>query len=139
MYCIEKKETIRLFYSPGHFAVLAYRSRHLSSAEDHHGREDRLCPTLSDRLPLRIQQIRRSISSKSRGAKIVLPGSVSHHVLCAGTGSNRFRTGLHTADLCLPVFPRAHFRKTKATIEAHTLLDLQGSIHHRRSMASRLS
>ncbi len=33
-----------------------------------------------------------------------------------------------TTDLCLSVFPWAHFRKTKAGIKAHTLLDLRGSI-----------
>src|SRR4030042_1149980 len=31
-------------------------------------------------------------------------------------------------DLCLPVFPWARFRKTKAGIKMHTLLDLKGSI-----------
>lgn len=33
-----------------------------------------------------------------------------------------------TIDLCLSVFPWAHFRKTKAAIKLHTLLDLQGNI-----------
>src|SRR3989338_4374254 len=33
-----------------------------------------------------------------------------------------------TIDLCLSVFPWAHFRKTKAAIKLHTLLDLRGSI-----------
>jgi len=33
-----------------------------------------------------------------------------------------------TIDLCLSVFPWAHFRKIKAGIKAHTLLDLRGSI-----------
>ncbi len=33
-----------------------------------------------------------------------------------------------TIDLCLSVFPWANFRKTKAAIKLHTLLDLQGSI-----------
>ena len=33
-----------------------------------------------------------------------------------------------TVDLCLSLFPWAHFRKTKAAIKIHTLLDLQGSI-----------
>lgn len=33
-----------------------------------------------------------------------------------------------TIDLCLAVFPWAHFRKTKAAIKLHTLLDLRGSI-----------
>jgi hypothetical protein len=31
-------------------------------------------------------------------------------------------------DLCLSVFPWAHFRKTKAAIKLHTLLDLKGNI-----------
>ena len=33
-----------------------------------------------------------------------------------------------TIDLCLAVFPWAHFRKTKAAIKLHTLLDLRGPI-----------
>lgn len=33
-----------------------------------------------------------------------------------------------TIDLCLSVFPWAHFRQTKAAIKLHTLLDLQGNI-----------
>lgn len=33
-----------------------------------------------------------------------------------------------TIDLCLSVFPWAHFRKTKAAVRLHTLLDLKGSI-----------
>ena len=33
-----------------------------------------------------------------------------------------------TIDLCLSLFPWAKFRKTKAAIKAHTLLDLQGNI-----------
>jgi hypothetical protein len=33
-----------------------------------------------------------------------------------------------TIDLCLSVFPWAHFRKTKAAIKLHTLLDLRGCI-----------
>ncbi len=33
-----------------------------------------------------------------------------------------------TIDLCLSVFPWAHFRKTKAAIKLHTLLDLWGNI-----------
>lgn len=31
-------------------------------------------------------------------------------------------------DLCLALFPRANFRKTKAAVKRHTLLDLRGSI-----------
>jgi len=33
-----------------------------------------------------------------------------------------------TIDLCLSLFPWAHFRKTKAAIKLHTLMDLRGSI-----------
>jgi hypothetical protein len=33
-----------------------------------------------------------------------------------------------TIDLCLSLFPWAHFRKNKAAVKAHTLLDLRGSI-----------
>ena len=33
-----------------------------------------------------------------------------------------------TIDLCLSVFPWAHFRRTKAAVKLHTLLDLRGNI-----------
>jgi len=33
-----------------------------------------------------------------------------------------------TIDLCLSIFPWAHFRKTKAGIKLHTLIDLRGNI-----------
>ncbi len=33
-----------------------------------------------------------------------------------------------TIDLCLKLFPWAHFRKTKAAVKLHTMIDLQGSI-----------
>jgi len=33
-----------------------------------------------------------------------------------------------TIDLCLNLFPWAHFRRTKAAVKLHTLLDLRGSI-----------
>jgi len=33
-----------------------------------------------------------------------------------------------TIDLCLTIFPWAHFHKTKAAIKLHTMIDLQGSI-----------
>ncbi|MFZ2956965.1 MAG: IS4 family transposase [Candidatus Ozemobacteraceae bacterium] len=33
-----------------------------------------------------------------------------------------------TIDLCLELFPWAHFRKTKAAVKAHTLLDLRGNL-----------
>jgi hypothetical protein len=33
-----------------------------------------------------------------------------------------------TIDLCLSVFPWAHFRTTKSAVKMHTLLDLRGNI-----------
>ncbi len=33
-----------------------------------------------------------------------------------------------TIDLCLSVFPRAHFRRAKAAVKMHTLIDLRGNI-----------
>ena len=33
-----------------------------------------------------------------------------------------------TIDLCLSLFPWARFRRTKAAVKLHTLLDLRGSI-----------
>jgi hypothetical protein len=33
-----------------------------------------------------------------------------------------------TIDLCMPVFPWAHFRSTKSAVKMHTLLDLRGNI-----------
>jgi hypothetical protein len=33
-----------------------------------------------------------------------------------------------TIDLCLSLFPWAHFRSTKAAVKMHTLLDLRGNI-----------
>jgi len=33
-----------------------------------------------------------------------------------------------TIDLCMSVFPWAHFRTTKSAVKMHTLLDLHGNI-----------
>lgn len=33
-----------------------------------------------------------------------------------------------TIDLCLSLFPRVKFRKTKGAVKMHTVLDLRGSI-----------
>ena len=38
------------------------------------------------------------------------------------------RSNSTTIDLCLSVFPWAHFRTTKAAVKMHTLLDLRGNI-----------
>ena len=42
--------------------------------------------------------------------------------------STVYALGSTTIDLCLSVFPWAHFRTTKAAVKMHTLLDLRGSI-----------
>ena len=34
-----------------------------------------------------------------------------------------------TIDLCLSLFPWAHFRQTKAAVKAHVIMDLRGAIH----------
>jgi len=33
-----------------------------------------------------------------------------------------------TIDLCLSLFPWAHFRKTKSAVKMHTMINLQGKI-----------
>src|SRR5660397_220323 len=43
-------------------------------------------------------------------------------------GHSLFALDSTTIDLCLSMFPWATFRKTKAAIKMHTLLDLRGSI-----------
>ena len=42
--------------------------------------------------------------------------------------STSMRWNSTTIDLCLSVFPWAHFRSTKAAVKMHTLLDLRGNI-----------
>lgn len=39
-----------------------------------------------------------------------------------------YALGASTIDLCLSVFPWARFRRTKAAIKLHTLIDLRGNI-----------
>jgi hypothetical protein len=48
-----------------------------------------------------------------------LPVDIQHELYALGST---------TTDLCLSLFPWARFRKTKAAIKLHTLLDLKGSI-----------
>src|SRR6516162_2899546 len=45
-----------------------------------------------------------------------------------GPERHRLRARLDDPDLCLSVFPWAHFRSTKAAVKMHTLLDLRGNI-----------
>ena len=48
--------------------------------------------------------------------------------LGADLNTTVYALGSTSIDLCLPVFPWAHFRSTKAAVKMHTLLDLRGSI-----------
>ena len=47
---------------------------------------------------------------------------------CSGSRRDGLRPGATTIDLCLSLFPWAKFRKTKAAVKLHTLLDLRGAI-----------
>ena len=44
------------------------------------------------------------------------------------SSSTEYALDSTTIDLCLSVFSWAHFRKAKAAVKMHTLLDLRGSI-----------
>jgi hypothetical protein len=48
--------------------------------------------------------------------------------LCVDLTSTVYALDSTTIDLCLSVFPWAHFRSTKAAVKMHTLLDLRGNI-----------
>jgi hypothetical protein len=87
------------------------------------------------------QPVRRStLADASEGrdwriyAEVVLaahrPGAEAVRRRGPGVGVDQYVCALDstTSDLCLSVFPRAHFRKTKATVKMHTLFDLRGSI-----------
>ena len=45
-----------------------------------------------------------------------------------GMDSTVYALNSTTIDLCLSLFPWAHFRSTKAAVKMHTLLDLRGNI-----------
>jgi hypothetical protein len=48
--------------------------------------------------------------------------------LLADLNSTVYALDSTTIDLCLSLFPWAHFRSTKAAVKMHTLLDLRGNI-----------
>ena len=48
--------------------------------------------------------------------------------LCIDLDETVYALDSTTIDLCLNLFPWAHFRRTKAAVKLHTLLDLRGSI-----------
>jgi hypothetical protein len=53
-----------------------------------------------------------------------MPGTTSAWILSRSV----YALDSTTIDLCLSLFPWAHFLKTKAAVKLHTLLDLRGSI-----------
>ncbi len=55
-------------------------------------------------------------------------GSTPTTILGVDLSSTVYALDSTTIDLCLSVFPWAHFRSTKAAVKMHTLLDLRGNI-----------
>lgn len=52
----------------------------------------------------------------------------AHEAIGADLGATVYALDSTTIDLCLSLFPWARFRRTKAAVKLHTLLDLRGSI-----------
>lgn len=79
----------------------------------------------------------RKCKQNQRLANLCGLGAISHHyrprTLYRRRSRDRvrqyrFALDASTIDLCLSVFPWATFRKTKAAVKLHTLLDLRGNI-----------
>jgi hypothetical protein len=79
-------------------------------ADTNEGRDWRIYPEFAQRL---IAQARRLYTADS---------------LVMDLSSTVYALDSTTIDLCLSVFPWAHFRSTKAAVKMHTLLDLRGNI-----------
>ena len=84
--------------------------RRSTLADANEARDWRIYAEFAQRL---IVQARRLYAGDSLGAELT------------GTG---YALDSTTIDLCLSVFPWAHFRSTKAAVKLHTLLDLNGNI-----------
>jgi transposase len=84
--------------------------RRSTLADANESRDWRIYAAFAQRL---IAQARRLYASESLG--VDLTNSV-------------YALDSTTIDLCLSVFPRAHFRSTKSAVKMHTLLDLRGNI-----------
>lgn len=89
------------------FRDLAHRS---TLADANEARDWRIYAEFAQRL---IAQARRLYAGDSLGVEL---------------SSTVYALDSTTIDLCLSVFPWAHFRSTKAAVKMHTLLDLRGNI-----------
>src|SRR3989304_6128908 len=84
--------------------------RRSTLADANEARDWRIYAELAQRL---IAQARKLYATESLGFEL---------------GTTVYALDSTTIDLCLSLFPWAHFRVTKAAVKLHTLLDLRGSI-----------
>jgi IS4 transposase len=97
---------------PNKLYHLGFRSpvRRSTLAEANESRDWRIHAELAQRL---IAQARRLYAQDSLGVEL---------------NSAAYALDSTTIDLCMSLFPWAHFRSTKSAVKMHTLLDLRGSI-----------
>jgi hypothetical protein len=84
--------------------------RRSTLAEANEARDWRIYADFAQRL---VAQARRLYASESLGADLT---------------NSVYALDSTTIDLCMSVFPWAHFRSTKSAVKMHTLLDLRGNI-----------
>jgi len=84
--------------------------RRSTLAEANEARDWRIYAEFAQRL---IAQARRLYASETLGADLI---------------NSVYALDSTTIDLCMSVFPWAHFRSTKSAVKMHTLLDLRGNI-----------
>lgn len=97
---------------PSKLYHLGFRSpvRRSTLAEANESRDWRIHAELAQRL---IAQARRLYAQESLGVEL---------------NTAAYALDSTTIDLCMSLFPWAHFRSTKSAVKMHTLLDLRGSI-----------
>ena len=97
---------------PSKLYPMGFRSpvRRSTLAEANESRDWRIHAELAQRLML---QARKLYAQQSLGVDL---------------GAAAYALDSTTIDLCLSLFPWAHFRSTKSAVKMHTLLDLRGSI-----------
>jgi Transposase DDE domain/Domain of unknown function (DUF4372) len=81
--------------------------------------------TLADALNLRDWRIYHALAMRLIGRARAL---YAHETLDTGLDATVYALDATTIDLCLSLFDWAPFRKTKAAVKMHTLLDLRGAI-----------
>jgi len=97
---------------PNKLYAMGFRSplRRSTLADANQSRDWRIYAELAERL---MAQARRLYASQSLGIDL---------------DAAAYALDSTTIDLCLSLFPWAHFRSTKSAVKMHTLLDLRGSI-----------